>query len=302
MNTPVGRGCPEITVGQFRCIYDPSVGEEQRWYINDHTLVRAADGGWHLIGITHPEPADPENERLFAHASAPALHGPWTKHPPRLTADPDYGETHLWAPHVVGHDGRYAMIYAGGGPDPRRAALNLATSSDLHHWSRHPGGPLFRDGFAARDPMLLCAGDHWICYYTATDDPAGGHHIVAYRTSHDLIHWSGRATAYTSRRTGTGAGDTESPFVTCHGGIYYLFIGPCGAYRDQPDGYTCTAVYRSDTPYHFAPEHLATRIPSHAAELVTNTDDTHWISHAGWGQAGVYLAPLQWHDPTSTGR
>jgi beta-fructofuranosidase len=29
-----------VTAGEFRRIYDPSEGEAERWYINDHAFVR----------------------------------------------------------------------------------------------------------------------------------------------------------------------------------------------------------------------------------------------------------------------
>ena len=62
-----------VTAGQFERIYDPSVGENERWYINDHTFIRDDGGTWHLIGITHAEPAAPKDELHLAHATAPAL-------------------------------------------------------------------------------------------------------------------------------------------------------------------------------------------------------------------------------------
>jgi beta-fructofuranosidase len=300
MDAPSPARRPRVTAGRFRRIYDPGAGEAVEWYVNDHTLVRAA-GGWHLFGITHPEPAAPQDEHLFAHATAPGLHGPWQKQPPCLAADPIHGETHLWAPHVLTHAGLHYMFYAGGGADPTASAINLATSTDLYHWTRHPAGPLFRDGFQARDPMVARVDERWVLYYCATDDPAGGHHVVAYRTSDDLLQWGPRRVAYTSPRRGTGGGDTESPFLVRRGADYYLFVVPCGAYGDQPDGYTCTAVYRSDTPYHFDPGDRVARLPSHAAEIV-HTGGTWWITHAGWGQAGVYLAPLWWHEAARSGR
>lgn len=37
-------------------------------YINDHTLIQGPDGSWHLYGIFHHEPADPEHEVDFVHA------------------------------------------------------------------------------------------------------------------------------------------------------------------------------------------------------------------------------------------
>lgn len=286
-----------VAAGTFRRIYDPSVGESSQWYINDHTIIRGPDGTWHLFGITHPEPADPNNETNFAHATAPTLHGPWTKQPYALSVDPSYGETHLWAPYVLHANGRYYMFYAGGGTDPTRSEINVATSPDLWHWTRWPGGPLFHDGFEARDPMVVRVGHEWVLYYCATDEPTGGHHVVAYRTSTDLIHWSARAIAYTSPDTGTGGGNTESPFVQQHGTTYYLFIGPCGAYAGGTNSYTCTDVFASRDPFHFGAGDQVGRIAAHAAEVVQDDDGSWWITHSGWGQGGVYLAPLYWDRP-----
>ncbi|MGI9157004.1 MAG: family 43 glycosylhydrolase [Marmoricola sp.] len=283
-----------VSAGRFEKIYDPSVGEDRPWYINDHTVVRGPDGTWHLFGITHAEPAAPEDEDSFAHATAPTLHGPWTKQPSALDVDPGYGETHLWAPYVMSRDGVYYMFYAGGGPDPTRSEINLATSRDLYHWTRQPGGPLFRDGFEARDPMVLRVGDHWVMYYCASSETGGGHHVVAYRTSADLVHWGDRHIAYTSPDTGTGGGDTESPFVVHRHGRYYLFIGPCGAYAGGSRGYRCTDVLRSRDPLHFDASRHVGRLDAHAAEVVQDTDGRWYATHAGWGMGGVYLAPLDW--------
>ena len=72
-----------VEAGEFTRVYDPSVGEAERWYINDHTFFRDRDGTWHLIGITHAEPMSPHDEKHLAHATAPSLHGPWTKQPIR---------------------------------------------------------------------------------------------------------------------------------------------------------------------------------------------------------------------------
>ncbi len=273
-----------VTSGSFQRIYDPSVGEVREWYINDHTVIRAADGQWHLFGITHPEPADPENEIEFAHATADELFGPWTKRAPALVVDHSYGETHLWAPHVV-HDGeRYYMFYAGGGTDRTAAAINLAVSTDLCDWRRHPGGPLFVDGYDARDPMVLRIGEQWVMYYCATTEPGGGNHIVAYRTSADLVEWSEREIAYTDPSAGTFGGPTESPFVLAHDDGWYLFIGP------RPD-YVGTDVFRSDDPLAFRIEDQVGHIASHAAEIVEDCGKL-WITSAGWGQGGVSIAPL----------
>ncbi|ONI81384.1 hypothetical protein ALI144C_18750 [Actinosynnema sp. ALI-1.44] len=274
----------QVGATPFVQIYDPSVGETKPWYINDHTFVQDAQGTWHLFGITHTEPADAEDEDSFAHATAPSLTGPWTKRPPALTVSPAYGETYLWAPHVIRDGSTYYMFYAGGGADPAKNAINLATSTDLYTWTRLPSGPLFRDGAVARDPYVVRIGDKWVMYYTATSDPNGGNHVVAYRTSTDLVHWSDRSIAFTDPTSGFGAGNTESPFVVYTNGAWHLFIGP-------RSGYAGTDVFRSADPFRFATDQLAGHVFSHAAEVV-HTGGRWWVSHAGWGQRGVWLATL----------
>ncbi len=277
---------PLVEAGEFEHIYDPSVGESGPWYINDHTFVRGPDGTWHMFGITHAEPAEPLDEKNLAHAIAPSLSGPWTKQPFALSADPWYGETHLWAPHVIEVDGVFHMFYAGGGPDNDSYQINLATSPDLETWTRHSDGPLFRDGYDARDPFVIRIGDEWVMYYTATSEPAGGNHTVMYRTSDDLVRWSERHTVFTDPEVGTFGGGTESPFVVERDGSWYLFIGP------RPD-YVGTDVFRSDDPFDFEDAELVGHIESHAAEVVV--DGVDWfVSSAGWGEGGLHLAPLTW--------
>jgi hypothetical protein len=135
-------------------------------------------------------------------------------------------------------------------------------------------------------------GNRWVMYYTANSAPTGGNHIVAYRTSTDLVDWSDRQVAYTDPTTGTGGGPTESPFVVKHGRFWYLFIGP------RP-GYIGTDVFRSTDPLRFRIEDKVGHIAAHAAEVINERG--HWyVTAAGWGQGGVYLAPLIWRQPTRT--
>jgi arabinan endo-1,5-alpha-L-arabinosidase len=65
-----------LSAGAFQRIYDPSIGESGPWYINDHCFIQDADGLWHMFGITHAEPADPLDERFFAHATSRELLAP----------------------------------------------------------------------------------------------------------------------------------------------------------------------------------------------------------------------------------
>lgn len=82
-------------------------------------------------------------------------------------------------------------------------------------------------------------------YYTATPNAAGhSNHVVAYRTSTDLINWSARRIAYTDPLAGTSGGPTESPSVVEHDGWWYLFA--CCRID-----YISTAVYRNRDPFHF---------------------------------------------------
>lgn len=85
---------PLVSAGDFIKIYDPSVGEDARWYINDHCFARGKDGAWHMFGITHAEPAKPLDEKHFAHATASNLtQTPWKKLPFALSADETRQET-----------------------------------------------------------------------------------------------------------------------------------------------------------------------------------------------------------------
>jgi len=295
-----------VMSGEFIKIYDPSVGESTNWYINDHCFVRARDGTWHMFGITHAEPAKPEDEIHFAHATAKSLlQQPWYKQPFALDVarEAPWNETHLWAPDIVFHDGLYYMYYCAGGYDHAKSQINLATSPDLETWTRSPANPRVVDGFDARDPFVLRVGKRgqsqipnqksqitkWVLYYTATSKPAGGNHIVACVTSRDLLKWKHREVVFTDPKTGTYGGGTESPFVVQRGDSYYLFIGPRG-------GYDGTDVFVSHDPFHWDIANKVGHIPAHAAEVVQDTDGKWYISRAGWGRGGLYLAPLIWND------
>jgi arabinan endo-1,5-alpha-L-arabinosidase len=287
----LSRYTPLVVAGEFTRIYNPSIGENKKWYINDHCFITAQDGTWHLFGITHEEPARPTDEDNFAHATAQNLTAfPWQKQPFALSVvENPWKERHLWAPHVVYHQGTYYMFYCAGGDDPTKYKIHLATSTDLWNWERHRENPVVVDGYHARDPFVMKIDDRWVMYYTATSDPSGGNHVVAYRMSTDLVHWGERHIAYTDPSMGKGGGPTESPFVVRRNGFYYLFIGPRG-------GYVATDVFVSTDPFHWRIEDKVGHIAAHAAEVVRDKDGKWYVSHCGWGKGGVYLAPLYWND------
>ncbi|MBE6766465.1 MAG: glycosyl hydrolase family 32 [Ruminococcaceae bacterium] len=277
-----------VFADDFFKIYDPSEGEDKVWYINDHTIIKASDG-WHLFGITHEEPAKPLEEILCGHAVTDNLLSvPFSKAAVPFSAEREQGELHFWAPHIIKYNDLYYMFYCAGsleGHDKYR--IHLATSKNLKDWTRHKDNPLLIDGFDARDPMILRVGDEWVMYYTCNSTPQGGNYCVACVTSRDLVHWGEKKVVFTSHLSGTFAGPCESPFVEKVGDWYFLFIGPYGGYGAS---YCDTAVYASRDPFAFSGDPVG-RIPSHASEVV-KIEDNYYITHCGWGQGGVFLAPL----------
>lgn len=278
-----------VYADEFVKVYDPSLGEKEPWYINDHTIVRD-EAGWRLFGITHAEPAAPLDEKTCAHAfTEDILHVPFKKCTPPFYAEEERGEAHFWAPHVVLHQGVYYMYYCAGSLEgSTKYRIHLATSKDLVNWTKHEKNPMVVDGFDARDPMVLRVGEEWVMYYTCNSTPAGGNHCVACVHSEDLIHWHDKQVVFMSSIVGTMAGPCESPFVEKVGDTYFLFIGPFGGYDAA---YCDTAVYASKDPFTFTEADLVGRIPSHASEVL-QVDGAYYITHCGWGEGGVYLAPL----------
>ncbi|MBN2581108.1 MAG: hypothetical protein JXB10_19145 [Pirellulales bacterium] len=279
-----------VKIGKYTKIFDQSVGEETDWAINDHCFVRDDAGTWHVFGITHPKPFVPEDADNFAHATAKKLlQTPWKKHPFALSVDPSTGEYVLWAPHVIRHQGLYYMFYCAGSPDHTKYRLHLATSPDLKTWTRCPDNPLLTDGFDARDPFILPLKDQWVMYYTATTRPDGGNHVVKAVVSKDLVHWKDPKVVLRDPSIGQYGGPCESPFVVRRGPYYYLFCGPRQGYRG-------TSVFRSTDPFHWSLDDHVGYLDSHAAEVVRDADGRWYLSHCGWGEKGLYLAPLHWND------
>ncbi len=267
-------------------------------YVNDHTLIRAADGSWHLFGIFHEEPMGPDTEDDFIHAVAmepdpakweegtfQAATAPFTI---ALRADRAIGETHIWAPHVLAVDGRYVMIYQGGGHDSDRASMRLAESDDLYRWTRVSDVPLFEDICVARDPMLTRRDNAWVLYYTRCDSTSRRLSGVAYRLSRNLVHWSEPRMVLTLEDTPAmgNSGYTESPFVFERGSYYYL------SFTAYPVSWDATMVYRSPAPFAF-PNAAFTRLRAHAGEWLTSADGRRTLlTHAGPGQRGVWISTV----------
>ena len=275
-----------VDAGEFKPIF----AAKEPWCVNDHTFVQGPDKTWHLFGITHPKPLDffKDPGHRLCHATAQKLlQSPWQAQPPAVTRNWEkYHEYLLWAPYVIHHNGTYYMFVCVGDKDTHRYRIHLLTSHDLKSWTRSPDNPMVVDGFDARDPFVMRVGNQWVLYYTATTTPECGNHIVASVTSKDLTHWSNRKVVFIHPRAGSFGGPTESPFVVRRGDNYYLFV--CD--NDWTD------VYLSHDPFHWEFDQQTTRIHSHASEIVRDVDGKWYISHAGWTEGPVCIAPLHWHD------
>ncbi len=281
-----------VKAGRFVKIYNPSENETEPWYMNDHCFIQDRTGLWHMFGITQTEPAKALEEKFLAHATSTNLLNPqWEKQEHVLRTDYHrWNETVVWAPHIIEYEDKYYMFYCAGGDSHSKYKIHLAISDDLWNWERHEANPMIIDGFDARDPMILRHENEWIMYYTANSSPVGGNHTVAAVTSKDLVHWSDKSEVFISSESGTYGGPTESPFVVKRNDRYYLFV--C---TNAP--YNTSAVYESDNPFEWNESNRVGSFPSHASEVIhLPSKDKYYLSRAGWGEGGLYLAELLWDD------
>ena len=272
----------EVQCGDFVQIYNQSLGEDKEWYINDHCFIQDEYSTWHLFGITHEEPANPLEEINFAHATSDSLlKYPWIKQIFALTVstEPPWDETHVWAPHVILHNGIYYMYYCAGGKDNTKYKIHLATSTNLKTWTRHPQNPMIVDGYDARDPFILRLEDRWVMYYTATRPANKGNHVVMAATSDDLVNWKDKRVVFKHPQIGTYGGPTESPFVAVHNEKYYLFVCTNSPYDD-------TAVYSSDSPFEWSIKNKVGKIPAHCAEVFSFQIINGILAELAGGEAG----------------
>ena len=286
--------------GEWKVLFRPTQFSS---YVNDHTILRAHDGRWHLYGCGQlSESTNPEMERYLVHGSTPSLHEPMTEHRPVI----DHG-TRAWAPGAIRRGNEYFIYY---GPSP----TSMARSIDCNHWIGNEiqmiGTPL---DAAHRDHMIFpLSDDTWLMYAVGIRDGRG---CVSVHVSNDLRQWRFVQYALT---TGPAAplaqpwGAVESPFVVRHEGHWYLFV----TYTDcATENYHQTLVFRSANPYDFGsynggpPDRpgeadeatLITHLHAHAAEILFDpTTRAAFITTAGWRGKGtphegcVSIAPLAW--------
>lgn len=269
--------------GAFGHVYRP-MGTR---YLNDHSVVRAPDGRWHVFGITHTSLGVPFAERSLLHAVAPSLDGPWSELPDALMTAGD--ERALWAPFVFeASPGRWVMYFWGATPDQR---VQRADSEDLSHWIRVP-----RSAPGGRDPFVLRVGSEWLMFSVGVSAAYRGQILVA--SSADLETWSGVSVALEDPVPCFAWGNLESPTVVERSGVYYLFVTrTSGSSVD----YARTVVVASRDPRRFAWAPV-TEMLSHAAEVVFDGSQAFitsagWTSHVGERWRGLMIARLGWAAP-----
>ncbi|RIL01323.1 MAG: hypothetical protein DCC71_18100 [Proteobacteria bacterium] len=269
---------PELGGDGWRPLFTP---QRTGCYVNDHCVVRAPDGRWHVFGITKATPdVDPHQERWFCHGSGASLAAGGFEEHGRVC---DFG-ARAWAP-TVGFDGeRWVMLY---GPDLLRAAV--CDDERLDHWREArcslAGAPV--DG-VLRDGMLLrLDGDTWLLYSTGKRGGAGA---VSVCVSENLLDWRfvrfALRTAPAARKQPPW-GATESPFVFAHAGWYWLSLTWTNSFGGPAD-YHETLLFRSTNPFDFGcfgggDDEPVARLHAHAPEYLRDPDTGRWyVTSAGW--------------------
>jgi len=103
-------------------------------------------------------------------------------------------------------DGTYYMYYAGAGAKSG-VVIGFATSTDLRHWTKHPGNPVLSEG-KCNDPFIWLENGTYYMFHTTGGD------AIRYSTSTNLVDWSPpRATGATG----------EGSIVIKDGPTYTLF-------------------------------------------------------------------------------
>lgn len=251
-------------------------------YVNDHCVVRAHDGRWHVFGITKATPdVDPQNERWFCHGAGPSLATGEFKERGRVC---DFGGR-AWAPTVAFDGTRWVMLW---GPDRLRAAVS--DDERLDDWHEVPcslvGGPLqgvLRDGM-----LFRLDDDSWLLYSTGKRGRAGA---VSVCVSENLLDW--RFVRFALRTPESAPANppwaaTESPFVFRHDGSYWLSVTYTTS-LGGPAEYHNTLLFRSNDPFEFGTYsgddagEVAAKLYAHAPEYLVDPDTGRWyVTSCGW--------------------
>lgn len=278
---------PKLGGDGWRPLFTP---ERTGNHVNDHCVVKAEDGRWHVFGITMlGDTLDPQAERWFCHGAGPSLADGNFRERGRVC---DFGRR-AWAPTVAHNGDWWVMLY---GPDLLQAAIS--DDPKLDHWQEVPatvvGAPV---GSVMRDGMILrLDDDSWLLYSTGKRGHEGA---ISVCVSEDLLNW--RFVRFALRTPGAPKqppwAATESPFVFEHDGAYWLSI-TYTASTEGPAGYNETLLFRSQNPFDFGEYtgdegEVVARLYAHAPEYIHDPDSDRWyITSCGWqGEAFGTVIP-----------
>jgi len=191
--------------------------------------------------------------------------------------DGEWDDLATWTGSVIGHDGRWFMLYTGvnrseGGLVQR---IGLASSTDLYTWEKDPANPILEADprwyelldlnswyeQAWRDPWLfLHEGDGLFhALFTARDrsGPPDGRGVIGHASSSNLRDWTVRPPLVTPG----GFGHLEVPQLVAANGRYFLLFscaaqhtaGTQGERLEQPPrtGTYCLVADQTFGPYDF---------------------------------------------------
>ena len=98
----------------------------------------------------------------------------------------------IYQPWLLEHDGTFYDFYNAANGSVEQ--MGVVTSTDLVHWTRHPGNPIVRNGGPGAYDEQFCSdgkvfrdGEHWVMVYFGVGR-GGAHIMVAF--SRDLLNWT----------------------------------------------------------------------------------------------------------------
>jgi beta-fructofuranosidase len=154
--------------------------------------------------------------------------------------EPAFDDMGTWTGSIVRHDGTWFMFYTGTGSRERglKQRIGLATSPDLHAWTKEPEPVLASDprwyeelpeiqwpDEAWRDPWVFADpdGDGWHMLITARAKDGWGDErgVIGYARSDDLVRWEAQPPL---SAPGAGFGHLEVPQVELVDGRHVLLF------------------------------------------------------------------------------
>jgi len=279
-------------------------------YVNDHCLIRDGRGIFHLyfiLGEVGKGCYTPGNEVIIGHAVSQNLRR-WELRPHALEAlkdGPHWESAHIFAPYVIRHEGVYWMFYCGDTPN-RGQRMGLATSTDLEHWTRHPGNPLItpkgdwalwnaEKATSCRDPHVWRGPDgafRMLWVGDMREPPQTS--CLALSRSKDLVHWEEVGPVLVRRWSNLESitTKTESPCLVERGGCEFLFYRHGNGTKYSISD---TADWRGRDTYYLGPSHASEIFEADGRWYITScsrpVDD---LAHKRDRSTGLFLAGIDW--------